>query len=95
MTYTCNDLGLCQGRTPCCTGCPSCPSSPQRFTLDDIRAGKPMPCAFCKPVPPATAWVPVKLEGPYRRPLVDWAAVRRAAQSTLRGTWRYLKGPAP
>jgi hypothetical protein len=90
MTRTCTELGLCQGHNPACTGCKR---EPQRFTLDDMRAGKPMPCAFC--LPPATAWVPVKLEGPFRRPLVDWAAMRRAAQSTLRGLWRYLRGPSP
>lgn len=32
---SCDQLGLCQGRTPCCTGCTSAPAAPEADFISD------------------------------------------------------------
>ena len=95
MTRSCETLGVCQDTAPPCA---SCPTGPVHATVAQLRAGKPMPCAFCLPqrAPVRRGFYPGDLatEGPFAKR----GALARALGWPLRFArtlYHYLTGPLP
>lgn len=85
MTTSCDQLGVCQSRIPACANCHPKPVPAARQGCCNGACNQGRSCPMRNPI---------ALEGPYTRPLLDWARLLQSVQSSLHTLWRYLKGPS-